>query len=146
MRGREGRWRQDRPRLPLPQPQQGEWTDPITHAAAATPGSPRTLNALVTLLLHSKLCLQDPVHRHLLGGSPSPLPIPVLVLPPLTLLLYRWWGEGGQKAESQQPVLRRFSNVLRALSASDGPWEIFTETGEVTTNNSRLGTVWKQEL
>lgn len=62
----------------------------VIWAAAATPGSPRTLNALVTLLLHSKFCLQDPVHRHLLGGSPSPLPIPVLVLPPLTLLLYRF--------------------------------------------------------
>ena len=59
-----------------------------THAAAAAPGPPGTLHALVTLLLHSKLRLQDPVHRHLLGGSPSTLPIPVFVLPPLTLLLY----------------------------------------------------------
>lgn len=61
----------------------------VIRAAAATPGSPRTLNALVTLLLHGKLCLQDPVHGHLLRGSPSPLPIPVLVLPSLALLLYR---------------------------------------------------------
>ena len=57
-------------------------------SAAAAPGPPGTLHALVTLLLHSKLRLQDPVHRHLLGGSPSTLPIPVFVLPPLTLLLY----------------------------------------------------------
>lgn len=60
----------------------------VIWAAAATPGAPRTLHALVALLLHSKLCLQDPVHWHLLGGAPSPIPVPIFVLPPLTLLLY----------------------------------------------------------
>lgn len=99
--------RQHRPPLPPRNPgHQGEEVKPITHAGAATPGSPRTLNALVTLLLHSKLCLQDPVHGHLLGGSPSPLPIPVLVLPPLPLLLHRCGGGGGgeDKTESQRPA------------------------------------------
>lgn len=61
----------------------------VVGAAATAPGPPGTLNALVTLLLYSKLCLQDPVHGHLLRGSPSPISIPVFVLPPLTLLLYR---------------------------------------------------------